>query len=236
MRTEKLRIPVGEADSVGATIAYPYAKPRRTGVLLAHGAGNDRFSDLLCGVQRNLARRGGAVCATFNFLYAERGRRIPDPLPVLVQTYREVFRSLRQSLARHVQQWVIGGKSLGGRVASHLVAEGEEACGLVFLGYPLHPRGKPEQLRTEHLRRIAVPMLFVQGSRDPLCDLNILEGVLDELRKRYRRKVRLAVIWEGDHSFVVPRRLGLAQELVYAEIADQVARWLNCVEEGDWSS
>ncbi len=231
MKTQEARVPVGEADTVGATIAFPSRSAIPVGVLLAHGAGNDRFAPVLVGVQQGLAQRG-VTCATFNFLYKERGRRLPDPLPVLEDTYRDVLRWFRQRYAERIPNWVIGGKSLGGRVASHLVAEGEEALGLVFLGYPLHPAGNPRQLRVEHWSGIAVPMLFVQGTRDPLCDLRTLERVLRDFGERNQAKFELVVIDGGDHSFIVPRSLGRTQEEVYEEIAQHVARWLHELSPG----
>jgi predicted alpha/beta-hydrolase family hydrolase len=224
--TEELRLPVGGGESVGVTLALPNAKPEPTAVLLAHGAGNDRFAPLLVRVQQRLAGNG-VICATFNFLYKERGRRIPDPLPVLMETYRAVVGALRARLAGTVESWVLGGKSLGGRVASHLVAEGQRASGLVFLGYPLHPAGKPEQLRIEHLPRVAVPMLFVQGTRDPLCNLGVLQELLERWQASGTLRAKLAVIEGGDHSLVVPRRLGRSQEDVYEEVARIVRAWLD---------
>ena len=106
----------------------------------------------------------------------------------------------------------LAGKSMGGRIASMLAARGEPAAGLVLLGYPLQPAGRPEVLRSEHLPRIKCPMLFVQGSRDRLCDLGLLRGVMAGL--------------SGDHSFKVPKRSGRTERMVWEEIVETVASWL----------
>lgn len=223
---ENLRIPLDAGDSVGATIACPGNKWLPVGVLLAHGAGNDRFSPLLVHVQRALAG-AGVVCVTFNFPYKERGRRLPDPLPVLMAAYGGVVDRIRTRFHDRVPGWVLGGKSLGGRVAAHVVASGEPAAGLVFLGYPLHPAGKPQPLRIEPLAHVTVPMLFVQGTRDPLCDLSLLQRWLQEQTPSLRLLAQLVTIEAADHSFVLPRRLGREQEEVYREIAAHVERWLS---------
>ena len=117
---------------------------------------------------------------------------------------------------------IIGGKSLGGRIASQLAAQGEAIDGVLLLGYPLHPPGKPEKLRAEHLPRITVPMLFFAGTRDPLCTLALLRQTL----KKLVVPVTVHVIAEGDHSFGVPKRAGRTQENVYEEIITASSTWI----------
>jgi uncharacterized protein len=117
---------------------------------------------------------------------------------------------------------VIGGKSLGGRIASQIAAAGADVAGLVFLGYPLHPPGRADQLRAQHLPAIKVPMLFVQGSRDPF-------GTPDELRliiKKLKAPAYLYVVETGDHSFKVLKRAGITQEDTYKAVLDEIATWL----------
>ncbi len=118
---------------------------------------------------------------------------------------------------------MIGGKSMGGRIASQVAASGQEGiAGLVFLGYPLHPPGRPDQLRWKHLADIRAPMLFVQGSRDAF-------GTPDELRAVFRGLATapdLCVVEEGDHSFKVPKRSATPQEQVYEFVLDEIVRWL----------
>ena len=111
---------------------------------------------------------------------------------------------------------------MGGRIASHLAAAGEDVAGLVFLGYPLHPAGQPERLRADHLPEIRCPMLFVQGSRDRLCDLELLDKAIAPVRER----CTLHIVAEGDHSFAVPVRTGRSRDEVWSEIIAVVSRWV----------
>jgi predicted alpha/beta-hydrolase family hydrolase len=134
----------------------------------------------------------------FNFPYVERGRRAPDREPALRATWTAVVDAIgTEAPARPV---LVGGKSLGGRIASMCVADGMAADALVFLGYPLHPPGKPDRLRAEHLERIRVPMLFVEGTRDPFAQPDRLDVVLALLGTL----ATLERVDGGDHSFRVP--------------------------------
>jgi len=133
----------------------------------------------------------------FNFPYAEQGRKSPDPAPRLIEAYRSAFELARSRAgAKHV---FVGGKSMGGRMASMAVADGMAADGLVFLGYPLHPPGKPDRLRHEHLARIRVPMLFLQGTEDPFARFDLIS----DLVHRLGRWAVLHPVEGGDHSFRV---------------------------------
>jgi predicted alpha/beta-hydrolase family hydrolase len=116
---------------------------------------------------------------------------------------------------------IIGGKSMGGRMASHLAAAGAAVDGLVFLGYPLHPAGRPDRLRDAHLPRIRVPMLFLTGTRDALCELALLRRVLAPLPS-----ARLQVIDDADHSFAVRRSSGRGSDAVLGELVDAIDDWL----------
>ena len=198
-----------------------YADGPRKALILAHGAGNDMHNPLLSFVHEGLAQRG-LMTIKFNFPYKELGRRAPDPMPRLEATWQAAVNALRQDPELAPDRLFLGGKSMGGRVASHLVAEGLACEGLVFLGYPLHPAGNPERLRDEHLARIACPMLFIQGTRDPLCDLSLLEGVLSSLGSR----ATLRRIEGGDHSFRLLKRLGRSEQAVWDEIQAAVAAWI----------
>jgi predicted alpha/beta-hydrolase family hydrolase len=193
----------------------------RSALLLAHGAGIDMHNPFLSFVHARVSQRG-LLTVKFNFPYKELGRKAPDPMPRLEATWRVVVDALRQDPELAPNRLFLGGKSMGGRVASHLAAQGLACDGLVFLGYPLHPAGKPERLRAEHLARVACPMLFVQGTRDPLCDLSLLESVLSSLGGR----ATLRRIEGGDHSFKVLKRQGRAEQAVWAEVVEVVAAWL----------
>jgi predicted alpha/beta-hydrolase family hydrolase len=158
----------------------------------------------------------------FNFPYTERGARAPDRPPVLIETWRAVARAVREDPKLAPRWLVLGGKSMGGRIASMIAAEGEECAGLVLLGYPLHPAGQPAKLRSDHLARIRVPMLFVQGTRDPLGEINLLEKTLAGLEA----PVSTFRVEEGDHSFAVPKRLGRSPQEIREQIVGVVERWL----------
>jgi uncharacterized protein len=188
-------------------------------VVLAHGAGNDLKSAFMAHVAGGLADAGLAVCR-FNFLYTERGRRAPDRPALLEETYRSVLESARSDRAD--ARLFIGGKSMGGRIASHLAAAGDRVDGLVFLGYPLQPPGKPEKIRSAHLADVKVPMLFVEGTRDPFCPLETLEVVLADLAV----ESTVVVIDDGDHSFKVRKSSGRSTEQALDEVVAAVAEWV----------
>jgi predicted alpha/beta-hydrolase family hydrolase len=172
------------------------AGPARAALLLAHGAGHGMDTGLLIDVGTALAERGLAVLR-FNFPYMEAGRKAPDPQPRLEACYRAVA----NAVAAEFERPYLGGKSMGGRIASHIVADGFPAGGLVFLGYPLHPPGRPERIRDAHFKRIDVPVLFLQGSRDPFASPDLLHKTIAVLTS-----ARLVEIEDGDHSFKVRGR------------------------------
>jgi predicted alpha/beta-hydrolase family hydrolase len=182
-------------------------------LLLAHGAGYNMNTRLLIDIADALAERGVNVLR-FNFPYTEAGRRAPDPQPRLEQCYTAVAWAAAEEFPRPV----LGGKSMGGRIASHIVANGFSAGGLVFLGYPLHPVGKPERIRNAHLKDIDVPMLFLQGTRDPFATPELLHETVESLRK-----ATLVEIEGGDHSF---KLAGRTTQDVNAELIEAIARFL----------
>jgi uncharacterized protein len=188
---ERLTIDTGR-QTVSGTYARP-ADPAAT-LVVAHGAGAGMDHPFVVGFARAMNELGFATLR-FNFPYAEAGRRSPDPEPRLREAWLAAFETA-SGRAREERVWV-GGKSLGGRIASLAVADGMPAGGIVFLGYPLHPPGKPERIRDEHLYRVEVPMLFLQGTRDPFASPDLLAGVVDRLGER----ATLVPIDGGDHSF-----------------------------------
>jgi predicted alpha/beta-hydrolase family hydrolase len=190
-----------------------------TTVVLAPGAGAGMRHEFMQFFAEGLAGRGLSV-VRFDFAYMEKGRRSPDRQPVLEETYRAVVHELRADL--EPARLVLGGKSMGGRIASHVVAAGEAADGLVFLGYPLHPPGKPERLRDAHLYDIEVPMLFVEGTRDPFCPLTTLEHV----RKKITAATEVYVVEDGDHSLKVRKSSGRSTEQAWRDAIDAIADWL----------
>ena len=221
VETARLTVNLSEAESVTALL-YPAAKKNRAGVtiILGHGAGADQLSGFMRMAAEGLAARG-LDAMTFNFLYKEKKRGAPDPKAKLEACYRAVIEAARKQKQLKDNQLVIGGKSMGGRIASQVAAEDSEGiAGLVYLGYPLHPPGRLDKLRDEHLPNIKSPMLFVQGARDAF-------GTEDEIKaiiKKHRLKADLYVVASGDHSFKVPKSVK-PQPQVYEEVMDEVARW-----------
>ena len=198
----------GELEVGGKPFSWSRTGPLdgRPLVVLAHGAGAPQTHPFMEGVSAGLVDRGLTV-ARFHFPYMERrvreGRNLPpDRAPVLLDTWRAMLDRARKW--RGAGPLVMGGKSLGGRMASMLLAEGRApgARGVIYLGYPLHPPGKPEKLRDAHLPGIAVPQLFVSGTKDPLCDLALLRPVL----RRIGKSARLVTVEKGDHSLAVTRK------------------------------
>jgi len=191
-------------------------------LVVAHGAGAGMDHPFLVGFCRAMAD-GGVATARFNFHYASAGRRAPDAEPSLRAAWMEAFEGVC-SMSDGLPV-LVGGKSLGGRIASMCVADGMPAAGLVFLGYPLHPPGKSERIRDRHLYGIDVPMLFVQGTRDPFAQPRLLDGVL----RRLGGRAELHAVEGGDHSFRVggakaaDRDIGAALAAVVAPFVIRVA-------------
>jgi len=200
---------------------YPTGSTAAAALLLAHGAGAGQRSPFMVSTARALAARG-IVTGTFDFAYITARRKVPDPAPVLENAWRETIASARGLDAFARLPLFIGGKSMGGRIASQAAASNDlPISGLVYLGYPLHPPGKPQQRRDAHLPSIAAPMLFVQGSRDAF-------GSADEIRELLPRLTRaeLHVVAGGDHSFKVPARAGTPQAQVMDEIYERVGTFI----------
>jgi predicted alpha/beta-hydrolase family hydrolase len=225
-KPEQIRVDVSPSQHVTA-LAYRAAPRGGASVILvlAHGAGANQTSSFMVRFATSLAARG-IDTVTFNFVYMEQGRRVPDRNDKLEHCYRTVIEAVRSGKfhddASH-RKLVIGGKSMGGRIASQVAAAGQEGiAGLVFLGYPLHPPGSPDKLRSKHLPDIRAPMLFVQGSHDAFGTPDELRAVMGELKVA----ADLFVVEGGDHSFKVPKRSALSQEQVYEFVLDEIARWL----------
>ena len=191
-------------------------------LIVAHGAGAGQTSPFMVRAAAALAERG-ITAATFDFPYITAGRSVPDRAPVLEAAWREAIDEARTRIG--AGPLFIGGKSMGGRIASHVASQGGErrSAGLVFLGYPLHPPGKPDQRRDAHLPAIGEPMLFIQGGRDPF-------GTGDEIRALAAslQHATLHEIAGGDHSFKVPG--GKAkQEPAFVDVIDTAASWMRDV-------
>ena len=212
------------SNETTTALAYPAAPARHAAAtfVLAHGAGAGQQSAFITGFARGLSDRGVDVL-TFNFLYTEQRRRAPDRTEKLEACYRAAIAAARRHFGRPGA--FIGGKSMGGRIATHLAADdGADEVGIrgvVALGYPLHPPGKPEQLRAAHLSHIRVPMLIVQGERDPFGTPAELRPVLANVPAN----VTLHVIENGDHS-LSPSRQKDRVESGYVAVQDVIAKWI----------
>jgi uncharacterized protein len=216
-----LTIEISDAETVSAMI---YAAPKRerksVTILLGHGAGADQLSGFMRMVANGLAARGFDAM-TFNFLYKEKGKSVPDPKARLESCYQAVIDAALKHKKLKGNKLMIGGKSMGGRIASQVAAaEGEQVAGLVFLGYPLHPPGRPEKMRDEHLKEIRAPMLFCQGSRDAFGTEEEIKAII----KKHRLPATLYVIESGDHSFKVPKSVK-PQQQVYEDVMDEITKW-----------
>ncbi len=206
---------------MAAVTQFVYQGPKRgadRAVLLAHGAGADMNAAALAVVADALAR-AKVPSLRFNFPYMSKGRGGPDRPPVLLAAVREAAAELAKRAKVAPDRIVLGGRSMGGRIASMVVADADDplpALGLVLLGYPLHPPGAPEKARVEHLPRVRVPTLFVSGTRDSF-------GSPDELKaaaKNVKGKVAWHWIETGDHGFKPLKASGLTPAAALADAAD----------------
>jgi len=183
-------------------------------LVFAHGAGGHRDDRGMLALSQVLARLGIEV-VRFNFPYREAGAKRPDRMPVLKASMRKAIEGVRG------KPLLIGGRSMGGRVATMLAAEGFACDGLLLFAYPLHPAGQPQKLRDAHLPEIRVPVLCFNGTRDALCRRDLMEKVLEKTRG-------WTMHWlEGaDHSFHVLKSSGRTDGEVLAEVEEASAKWL----------
>jgi predicted alpha/beta-hydrolase family hydrolase len=211
-------VPVGDAATVVVHDAAEGGGPRIVFVC-AHGAGGHRDDKSMLALRTELVSRGVDV-VRFNFLYREKGSGRPDPMPKLMETFRAVVARVRDELRPGVL--IIGGRSMGGRAASMLAAEGFACDGLLLLAYPLHPAGQPEKLRDAHLPSIRVPVLCFNGTRDELCRRDLMERALQTVTTDW------SMHWlEGaDHSFHVLKSSGRTDAQVMDEVGAATQGWV----------
>jgi predicted alpha/beta-hydrolase family hydrolase len=203
-------------------LIYPSATASAT-LILAHGAGAGQRHPFMTAFARGLSERGIDVI-TFDFLYMHRKRHVPDRMPQLVACYRAVIDAARRHLESARDALFIGGKSMGGRAATHVAAEEHalDISGVILLGYPLHPPGRPDKMRDAHLPDVKRPMLFVQGSRDTFGTPDELRPVLAKLSPT----PTLHVVEGGDHSFKVGGRNATKQAEAYGVIQNLIVDWV----------
>jgi predicted alpha/beta-hydrolase family hydrolase len=193
-------------------------------LVLGHGAGAGMRYHFLEALTAALSNAGVATLR-YQFPYMERGHRRPDAAPALQATVRSAVNAA--GLLANGLPLFAGGKSMGGRMASQAQAERalHGVLGLVFFGFPLHPAGDPGSERADHLARVHLPMLFHQGTRDRLANLDLLEPILAPLGTR----ATLAIVDQADHDFALPKRLGIGPEEVCNQLAERTARWMALV-------
>lgn len=218
VRASAQRIHVPDVGDVSALLMAPAGA--RAFYVMAHGAGAGMRHAFMEAMAQRLAARQVATLR-YQFPYSEHGAGHIDPEPVLLATVRAAVAAGRE--AAGAVPLLAGGKSMGGRMTSRAAASAplEGVAGLVFLGFPLHPAGRPGVSRAEHLASVDHPMLFLQGTRDTLADLTLLMPIVERLGPR----ATLRVIEHADHGFHVLKRSGRTDDHVLEELAMAVAEW-----------
>jgi uncharacterized protein len=215
MKTEKVIIQTGSHQSHGVLLL---PEPRKeVGVMVAHGAGGNMNAPFLDFFHRTIAE-AGYPCLKFNFPYSDAGKGRPDPQPVLIASYRKAIEVMPN------RRIVIGGKSMGGRIASYLSNE-QKVGALFFLGYPLHAPGKIDQLRDEHLYSIHKPMFFASGTKDPFAQIDLLTRTIAKIGKH----ATVYYVEEGGHSFEVPKRSGKSNTEILSAVNSKLLDFLKTV-------
>lgn len=208
----------------GVTVSGLVDRPKRpvAWLTLAHGAGAGMTHPFMASVAEGLSRRGIGVLR-YNFPFMERGGRRPDAPGVAKATVRAAVRAAADLAGP--APLLAGGKSFGARMTSEAAAEAPLAGvrGLIFLGFPLHPAGKPAVTRAAHLARVTCPMLFLQGTRDTLADLALLTKVVDTLNG----PVTLSIIDDADHSFHVRAASGRTDNAARDDMLDRLRAWID---------
>jgi hypothetical protein len=217
MSGKNWRVRVGDSETSVALDAA--GGDGRVVFICGHGAGGNMQDRAMVAAAGEFVRRGLDV-VRFNFLYKENQSGRPDPMPVLKECYSAVVADVRQRLQPEVL--IIGGRSMGGRVASMLAADGFECAGLLLLAYPLHPPKRLNQLRDAHLPAIRVPVLCFNGTRDEMCTPELMERAIEHVQTRWEMH------WlEGaDHSFHVLKRAGRTDADVLREVGEASEHWV----------
>lgn len=222
VRQEKGEVKLEKGGAMSLAYGVPSSLPDDPAcMVIAHGAGGPMYSPFISYFHTELAKKG-FLTVKFNFPYMEARKKVPDKRDILEASYRRILEEVRSS-KYEPSRLFIGGKSMGGRIASMIVADGEEVDGLFFLGYPLHPPGRQDRLRDEHLYKITKPMLFVSGTRDTFADHDLLAKVTAKLPT-----ARVHWVEGGDHS--LNRGKG-KEELArtYEEVVSVLSEWASQV-------
>jgi predicted alpha/beta-hydrolase family hydrolase len=231
-RFEEIKIPLPEPvhglDAVSGVLGIPRWWPTgaRVSVVIAHGAGRDMDDPIIEFLHRELTERR-YLTLRFNHPFAEAKKRRPDPMRVLRRTLRAAVAFLASDPTAAPAHLFLGGKGLGGHVAADLAGSRGRVGGIFFLGYPLHNSGKPETAQAEQLYRLISPMLFIQGTRDRTCDLDVLRQTLT----RVGAPTTLLICREADQHFKVLKKSDRTEEEVRAEVIEGLDGWLTKILE-----
>lgn len=232
-RVEQLKIPLreplGGVTELTGVLGIPEWWPTgsRVGIVIGHRSAGSLEDPLLVRVHAGLTE-AGYLTLRFNFPFAEANRKRPDSMDVLKRAYRAAIAILGRDPTATPAHLMLAGQGLGARVAVQVAIERLRIEGLFFLGYPLHPAGKPEKVAAETLYRVISPMLFVQGARDRSCDLDTLRRTLT----RIGAPTALHVIPDADARLKVPKKTGRTPDEVFEEILGVVTTWIERVLEG----
>jgi len=218
MKKENHTLIVNEKASVSSVWLFP--EHFQNALIIAHGAGNDMNSPFISYLHEKIAEQN-ILTIKFNFPYMEQGRKAPDRAPVLEATWEKIFSVVWEKTDLSAEQIFLSGKSMGGRYASMLAAK-QNCAGVVLFGYPLHAPGKPDKLRDKHFSSIRRPLLFFQGTRDSLCQLDKLQQCLKVLTPM----PKLHIIEAGNHSFKTSKSLNRSEESVWQELVQTTTDWI----------
>ncbi len=231
-RFEEIKIPLHESvrgvTEVSAILGVPQWWPtgQRVGVVFAHGLGRDMSDPVLEFLQNAFTERR-CLTLRFNFPFGETGKKRPDHPEVLQRTFRAAIATMAQDPSAAPARLFLGGKGLGGAVAASLAGDRARVDGAFFMGFPLHPPGKPELVSPEQLFRVISPMLFLQGKRDRQCDLDLLRRTLT----RVGAPTTLQVLGEADHHFKVLKKSHRTEEAVQQELLAYIYAWVQKIAD-----
>ena len=231
-RFKQVKIPLPEPvhglSEVSAVLGVPRWWPTgsRVSIAIAHGAGSDISDPLMEYLHRELTERR-FLTLRFNFPFAEAKKRRPDPIQVLRLTYRAAIAALSRDPTAAPAHLFLAGAGLGGQIAAEIAGSRVRIAGLFLLGYPLHPPGEPEAVKAEGLFRVVSPALFLQGTRDRRCDLDVLRHTL----ARVGAPTSLHVCQDADHQFKVLKKSGRTRDEVNEELLGVIDGWIQKVLE-----
>ncbi len=219
MKTERHTITITKKADISSVWLIP--EKYKSVLIIAHGAGRDMDSVFVSQMHEGIAKHN-FLTVKFNFPYMEQGLKAPNTPHVLEETWQKVINAVIEKTGVSRKQIYLSGKSMGGRYATILACKEDLYGGIILYGYPLHAPGKPNKPRFNQLKVIHEPMLFFQGTRDSLCQLDVFKPLLETLSP----KPTLHIIEGGDHSFKLLKRMNRSEQSIYDEMIQASAEWL----------